>query len=267
MKVKICLAVVLSILFASQAFAGWAIKEVMRGTEGEEDTRTVFFQNNQIKMVEADETSIFDLKNGIFYLLNPEQKIYCSGTPSTLQKSVEEASSKMMEAQMKELPPEQREAYKKAIEQMKLQESKETPADKLQVEVKKSPETITVAGFQGKRYQVLVNGKPTEDLWISKEINLNDEIDVDKSISFFKAMSEPRQEAFFEASPEYIELMKQGYAIKSTQYDEMGSIVTEVVEAQKKQIPESEFRAPQDYRKVSVQEFFTQKMQAAAEQP
>ena len=261
MKGKICWAVSFMLLLASQAFAGWVIQESVQGPNGEKEIRTLFFQNNIIRINEADETSIFDLNDKIFYLLNPRQKVYCSGPPEALQQGAEKASSQVFEEQLKELPAEQREAYRKAMERLKRQSGQEAEPQKLEVEVKKAGATMTLAGFQAEQFQVMVNGEIVEDLWIAPAIRLQDEIDMDQSIAFFKALRGPGQQVIVEESPQYIKLTKAGYAVKSLQHDPQGTLVAEVMRAQRARIADSEFKVPSDYRKLSVEQYFIQNMQ------
>lgn len=261
MKVKGFFLVSIFLLLASQAFAGWVIEEVSGYPEGEKIRETIYFQKNKIKMVDSEQIMIFDLEKGMLYFLNPDREIYWGGTPEEFQKAMKEAMKlameQMLEEMLEEMAPEQREAYKQFMEEMEEETKEATPEKKVNVEVKKTSEKATVAGYSAQKYQVWVDGELKEELWISTEINLKDEIDLKKFVQFIEALSGPGEEEFYESSPEYMGLMKQGYPLRSIEYDqEEEQTVTEVAKVEKRQIPDSEFELPKSYRKVSIGEMW-----------
>jgi len=270
MKTKGLLSVSITLFLASQAFAGWVIEEVTMYGEGEKTTNITYLQKNRMKSVDS-EIMMFDLEKGMIYFLLPEREIYWSGTTEEYQKAMEEGSKQMEEAQLKKMTPEQREAYKQYKKKMEEEAKKQIPKKKVKVEVKKTSEKVTIAGYSGQKYQVWVDGKLKEELWICAKISPRDEIDLPKLVQFTKAMSGPgEEEDSYESSPEYMKLatyMEQGYRLKSVTYDEYGNkdYVTEAVKIEKKNIPNSEFEVPKSYHKLSAAEFISMMMQEGNE--
>lgn len=260
MKAKGFFLVSMLLLLTSQAFAGWVIEEVSGYPEEEEIRETTYFQKNRIKIVESEQTMmivIVDLEKGVLYFLNSDREIYWSGTPEEFQEGIKEAVKLQVEKMLKEMPPEQREAYEQFMEGMEEETKEPTAEKKLKVEVRKTSEMATVVGYSTQKYQVWVDGELKEELWISTEINLKDEIDLKKFVQFIKAASGPGEEELYESSPEYMGLMKQGYPLRSIEYDQgEEQTVTEVVKVEKRQIPDSEFEVPKSYRKVSIGEMW-----------
>lgn len=261
MKVKGFFLVSIFLLLASQAFAGWVIEEVSGYPEGEETRETIYFQKNKIKTVDSEQIMIFDLEKGMLYFLNPDREIYWSGTPEEFQEAMKEAMKlameKMLEKMLEEMAPEQREAYKQFMEGMEEETKEATPEKKVKVEVKKTSEKASVAGYSTQKYQVWVDGELKEELWISTEINLKDEIDLKKFVQFIQALSGAGEEESYESSPEYMGLMKQGYWLRSINYS-LGKkgTVREATKVEKKRVPDSEFEVPKSYRKVSIGEMW-----------
>lgn len=252
MKAKGLLLIFSTLLLASQAFAGWVIEEVTTNREGEKTTRITYIQNNRMKSVDS-EPMMFDLKKGMIYFFVPESKAYWSGTLEEYRKVMK----KMEEAQLKKMTPEQRAAYKQYKKKNEEEAKKPTPKKKFKVEVKKTSGKATIAGYSGQKYQVLVDGKLKEELWVCSKINIKDELDLNKFKQIMEAMRGPEAKKSYESSPEYMKLMEQGYPLKRLSYDKEGNKkrVTEAKKVEKKNIPDSELKAPKDYKKLSTAEF------------
>lgn len=255
MKARTLFLVFVVVMLASNAFAGWMITQATRDITGKKEDQTVYLQQNKVKTVMSDATMMFDLDKELLYLINPDKKVYWSGKPEDMKKSTEEAQKKMMEEQMKKVPPEQREAMKKYMEQMQAQ--KASPKKEVKVTVKKTGEKVTIAGYSGQKYQILVNGKLREETWIATKLkNVSDEFDRAKWEKFQKALTEMGgEEEPFSASREYLDLMEKGFSIKSISYYEEGEKSENVTtKVEKKKIPASEFQIPKGYKKVGMAE-------------
>ena len=151
---------------------------------------------------------------------------------------------------------------------MEDEAKKLTIKKKVKVDVKKTSDKATIAAYSGQKYQVLVDGKLKEELWVCAKINLKDEGDINKLNQLIEAMSGPGEEDnSYEHSTEYVKLMEQGYSLKSIEYDEEGNKedVTVAVKVEKKNIPNSEFEVPKGYRKLSAAEFIKRMMQEGNE--
>lgn len=255
MKAKALFLVFAAVLLASNAFAGWVITQTTQDITGKEEEQTVYLQQNKVKTVMPDGIMMFDLDKELLYLINPDKKAYWSGKPQDMKKSTEEAQKKMMEEQMKKVPPEQREAMKKYMEQMMAQ--KASPKKEVKVAVKKTGEKATVAGYSSQKYQILVNGKLREEMWLATKLkDVGAEFDRAKWEKFQKALTEMGgEEEPYSASREYLDLMEKGFSIKSVSYYEEGrkseNVTTKV---EKKKIPASEFQIPKGYKKVGMAE-------------
>ncbi|MCD6471837.1 DUF4412 domain-containing protein [Candidatus Aerophobetes bacterium] len=254
MKAKVILSLFIVLFLTSQAFAGWMVESVNRDTNGEETTEILYVQKNKMKSVGPEMIMITDLDKNLLYIVNPkpEFKIYWSGTPEEMRKGIEEMTKQMEEAYLKNMSPEQREQYKQYKESMK--EKPKEPATKKKFEVKKTSEKAIVAGYPTRKYQVWVNGELKEELWISSKIKIKDEIDLNKLEKFKEAMSGPEEEESYESSPEYMALMEQGIPLKSINYSNQGNSVNEVKKVEKRKIPDSEFKVPKGYKKISLLE-------------
>ena len=258
MKEKGLFFAFITLFLASQAFAGWVVEEVSSYGGEEKTTDINYIQQNKVKSV-GSRTTIIDLEKGIFYFLIPQRETYWSGTPEEFRKLMNEGKKMMEEQQLKSMTPEQREAYKQYMKQR--EEEDKTVAPKQKVEVKKTSEKAKIAGYSGQKHEVWVDGKLKEELWVCADIMPLDEIDIKKLEQFFETMKEPDEdEGSYESSPEYEKIatyMEQGYKLKNITYDEYGmeKLVREAVKIEKKNIPDSEFEVPKNYKKLNDEEF------------
>lgn len=267
----LCLVGVALVLTASPAFAGWVVEEVSGTRESGEEVTVLYVEGNRIKIVGSD-IMIFDVNKNRFAFLLPEQKIYTSGSPEDLAKQTQMASEqmeqmrKMQEQYLQQLPPDQREMVRKQMQSMMQPET--SRGTEIALEIKETSEKAEVAGYSARKYQVIVNGDLAEELWISDQIDVAGEIDLDKLYNLMDSMRGPMAEQSYESSPEYRGLMKKGLRLKSVDYtvEYAGAHgeLTEVRKAEKKAIPDSEFQIPEGYREVQFREFMN--AQAAAEE-
>ena len=254
MKAKALFLVFVAVLLASNAFAGWVLTQTTQYGEKEKEEQTLYFQQNKVKIVMSEGTMMFDLDKGLLYFINHDKKLYWAGKPEDMKKGTEGAQKMMMEEQMKNMPPEQREAMKKYMEQMQPQ--KTAPKKEVKVTVKKTSEKVTIAGYSGQKYQVLVNGKLRTEEWIAAKVNVADEVDRVKWEKFQKALvGMGGEKESYSVSKEYLDLMMKGFPVKSiSYYEEDEKSVDQVTKAEKKKIPASAFQIPKEYKKVSLAE-------------
>jgi hypothetical protein len=272
MKIKTTalLSAFITLFLASEVLGGWVTEEVTTYGEGARDTTISYVQKNKVMVVNS-ETMVFDFEKGMLYFLVREHKVYWSGTPEEWLQSMEEGQKQMEEAQLKKMTPEQREAYSQYTKQMNQEAEKPTPREEIEVEVKRTSEQATIAGYSGRKYQVWVDGKLKEELWVCAEIDPQDEIDLHKLEpqdeidlhkleEFTKAMGGLSEEGSYESSPEYMKIatyMEQGLVLRSVTYDEEGTReqVSETTRLENKNIPASEFNVPEGYKRLSTAEF------------
>jgi len=179
------------------------------------------------------------------------------GIRQALAPKIEEAMKKMQES-VDKMPPEQRkvveQTMKTQMEQLK-QASKDCP-EPPPVEVRKTDQRETVAGYSAVRYDVLTNGKPQSELWVAKDIPMGKDLDVKKLEQFSTQMAKlaactsQGQGNLFHSDPIW-KIANEGYPVRIHSSD--GRTV-EVTKAESKAIPATEFQPPADFTKKTLQE-------------
>lgn len=243
---KALLAALLILGLAAPASAGWLINEKSEGV-----INSLYFQNNQVRDQSAESISIMDLAKGRLILINPNAKTYWTGPFSDMLKMRDQAMSQMQE-QLKQLPPEQREVAQKAMQE--AMGKKDGPRPKVQV--KKTGQSAVIAGFKAQKYEIWSDGQLREEQWIAPAIATSKELDTKKMREMMAAFAQAGGENSYETDPAVQALWSKGYPVKVVSHLDGETMVREVVQAQKKDLPASLFAAPQGYRKVELMEIF-----------
>jgi len=243
---KALLAALLILVLAAPASAGWLINEKSEGV-----TNSLYFQNNQVRDQSAESISIMDLAKGRLILINPNAKTYWAGPFSDMLKMRDQAMSQMQQ-QLKQLPPEQREVAQKAMQE--AMGKKDGPRPKVQV--KKTGQSAVIAGFKAQKYEIWSDGQLREEQWIAPAIATSKELDTKKMREMMAVFAQVGGENSYETDPAVQALWSKGYPVKVVSHLDGETMVREVVQAQKKDLPASLFTAPQGYRKVDLMEMF-----------
>ena len=287
----ICL-VLMGLLPAAEANAGWVVEHVTRsqgapaaGT-GRQDRQVFTMSNNRMKtaMVAAtgkpESAFIVDLEAQTLSMVDYEKRTVATGaiqeyieamrdTMQGMTGQMAEAMKQMQEA-LKDMPPEQR----KMMEQMMGKSMPSggpagaPPAEACRqpnTEVRPTGQTARIAGFQAVRYDVLEDGKLTQELWLSKAITAWQEIDLKKLERFSSEMAKAMESLpgcgrgrGRGAGPDPYDptwkLVSEGYAVRTVSHGRDITIVTEILKAENRAVPLTEFQVPAGFKRQSFKE-------------
>lgn len=286
----ICLSV-LALLPAGHAEAGWVIEEVVRAstgaTGGGQERQVLTLSANRMKTTTLDRTGqpmaafILDLEAQTVTSVEYAQRTAATGTVREYAESLQGATQamggqmaeamKQMQEALQDMPPEQRQM----MEQMMRQSTpggappRGTPAGEAcrepKVEVRRTGQTARIAGFQATRYDILEDGKLAEELWLSKAITAWQEIDPQKLERFGQAMAKAmeglpgcgrdraRRVGADPADPAR-QLATEGYPVRTVDRRAGGGAVVEVVKAESRSVPPTDFQAPVGFKRQSFKE-------------
>jgi uncharacterized protein DUF4412 len=165
---------------------------------------------------------------------------------------------KELEAQLKDLPPEQRRAIEAMLKQA---QQSSAPAPKPEdcvpdkVDVKGTGKRVTVAGYDASGYQVFSNGEFDSEVYIAPAITAVREIDPKKLerlvTEMMKALPQcPKRGGMIGSDPMW-KLMKDGYPVRSVGKD---GATTEVVKAESRSLGANEFEPPSGFARKTLKE-------------
>ncbi len=247
-----------------EASAGWVIDQAAKG-DSEGHKHQVMFQANQMKWVvlgsdgKPVSASIMDLNAETLTHVNYREQTYLSATVQEYvqmsQDAMKKASSAMEEA-MKKMPPEQRKKMEEMMGSRMSQGSQACPEPK-KYEFRKTGQDATIAGYQAVGYEMVVDGKPKSELWVAKDITAWKELDPKKLERFMTDLTKtiprcgPGQKGQAGLGRDQAwKLASAGYPVRTV--DREGQTKMEVVKAESRSIPASEFQPPANFAKKTL---------------
>ncbi len=235
--------------FASTLFSGWIIKEKEEYKNSGEPPKTVitYFQNNMIKTDDGQFITIYNFNKETIAIINKGSKIYWSGSLNDFIKENKKTMKEMMKKMTEGMTPKEKEEFEKMMKPEKKNYS---------VRIEKTSKKEKIAGYEGVKYNVYVDGKLKEEIWISDKIDVSKEVDLKKIRDFNTRLREALNgEMAYDDTPEYEKLMYKGYDLKKLVVSSFGvELSKEAIAIEKKNIPSSEFTVPSGYKKVSLSE-------------
>ncbi|MGI9534100.1 MAG: DUF4412 domain-containing protein [Thermodesulfobacteriota bacterium] len=229
---------------------------------GKKDKGVLLIQNN--KMLFKDTTNnvstLFDFDKDQMIVLDHNKKTYTVIDPKEFVKAVEEYTVKMEEYRKKHLenlPPEQRELVEKMIKEREAESGLQRNT-KIVISVKNTEQTEKIAGYTSKKYDVMYNENLNEEIWLTNDLNIQKELDINKMSSLmneFKKVNKRLGDNSVKNEDAFINLFKEGgFPMKTIDHSFGESVyVEEVVDVNQKDIPVTEFDLPKGYEERTVQ--------------
>ena len=250
--------------------AGWVI-ELISHNGGHTNKLQMTFQDNKMKSVTFGEKGspenavIFDVEAQTMTNIDYGRKQVMVGSTTDFKKMMEGAQSamakarKQMEAQMKNMPPEQRLMMEQMMKERmpamaaQPQDCPEPP----KTEIRATGDQETIAGFATSGYDVLENGQLKSQVWIAEDIAIRDEFDIAKMQQLAETMAstqpcQTRQQGGGFQNKGVWELTKQGFPARIV--DKKGSDKTEIVSAERQTVAAEEFIAPKGFQTQSMKQ-------------
>lgn len=247
--VKIGLALALWLGLAAVAQAGWVIE--FKEAQGPVGPSAYYAQDNMIRQEMGQLAVVMDLNKEWLYYLNLAKQVYWEGPAAQMESAVKSEVQGQIETMLENLPPEQREAVREAMNQSQAEQS--SPEKEAKIEVKKGKGTAVIAGHKCVQYQVFSDGELAVELWLAKSVNLADEVDSEKSAKLSAQMAGKGRGGPMN-SPEVQALYDQGFPLRQVIYS-MGLPTTiEATKAEKASLPASLFKVPEGFKKVEFME-------------
>ena len=252
----------LFVLLTYTSFSGIVMDQVRyeQKNSGKKDKGVLLIQNN--KMLFKDTTNnvstLFDFDRDQMVVLDHNKQTYTVIDPKVFVKEVEAYTKKMEELRKKHLenlPPEQREMVEKMI---KEREAENMQNKQIIISVKDTEQTEKIAGYDSKKYDVLYNENLNEEIWMTKDLNIQNELDTNKMSNLmteFKKVNKRLGDNSVKNEEAFINLFRNGgFPMKTVDHSFGDSVyVEEVIAVNKKDIPKSEFDLPTGYEERTIQ--------------
>jgi len=264
--------------WAAEASAGWFIEQVVRGA-GADTRQQMLVQANMLKtVIHGDDgrpsfAFMLDLNAQTITQIDYHERRYVTGpirefsemmgrmTASMTQHMAE--AMKHMQESLKQMPPEQRKMMEEMMRSRMLQAP--PPAKECReptVELRKRNERATIAGYPAVRYDVLSDGRLQSEIWVTPALDVWQEVDVETLGQFSTEMARVagrcatgrRARGIPGEDPSW-KLIGEGYPVRMIHKgDANADIVVEVVRAEKRSFPATEFQPPPGFARKTFRE-------------
>jgi hypothetical protein len=260
-------------MWTSQVSAGWVIDQVIKEKEWHQQ---VIVQENHIKVTVLNKKKM--PKNAVIMNLDTEtitQVDYDSEQYTTaalqeyrqfvqtFQRSVLPALTEVKkrgQEQIQALPPEQREKIEQMLGSQSPTAGQAAPdcPEPPPTEMRETEQKDTIAGYEARRYDLLVDQKPQSELWIAKDITISRELDAEKMARFSAELAKlatcnpavGRRDLFSDGLS--WQVINEGYPVRIVRPDDKRMI--EVVKAETRTVPASEFQPPSGFRATPLRD-------------
>ncbi len=250
------------------AEAGWIIDQASQGG-ADAGQQQVVLQANRMKTLvrgadgKPNTAFIVDLDAETITLVNYEERTYVTGTVEEYAQMIGGARQAMagamkeMQEALKDAPPEQR----RMIEQMMRSQPGQSRAStqdcpERRVELRRTGQSATIAGYQAIRHDLVVDGKPDSEIWTAAKITAWRELDPARLERFMTRMATmgchaTQGQGVFGSSS--WRLSNEGYPVRTVDRSGHGGTI-EVVKAENRAVAPSEFTPPPGFQRQTFRE-------------
>lgn len=228
----------------------------------EKQTGNIMIQNNKLRFNDLDSnySSIIDIKNDKIILIDHNRKTYISTSINEYLSEVEKKKRQMekdMKNHLSSLPPDQQETVKELMKKNHLNSEHQ---GRSKIDVRKTDLVSKIAGEEAEKYEIYIDGKLNEEIWITKRADLRSEIDfaeISKMIKNFKLMGNTTTADNLLHVDEYTELFEKGFPVKSVDHS-FGKVVyiEEVTDIKTEEFQEEKFQPQSDYSEKPIESLF-----------
>lgn len=232
------------VLLLGTAEAGWVIQAESSGGNMSAVQETTWFQKEKIRTEGGDVAHIMDFATRRVYWIDMKQRKYSSMTMEEFKQFLRD-SMRQADAAMEEM------------RKMGIQVPGQPAVTRGKVTVGTGP-GATVAGYACDGYRVSVGGRLSEEIWVTRKIDLTSEMggkmkrefeDLEREIRKMGTALKPEA-----ADPEYAKIYENGYPMRIL--DKGSGFAREVTRVERKDISADTFMEPKGYAKVPFNDLY-----------
>ncbi len=264
MEKRFGLTLILVVFSLHAVFAGWVVTQLSYDSDEGRDagkTEKIYLQDNRMKIVQEGMQVVFDNNTGQFMLINSSKKTYWQGSLQDYHDQLSELFMKTLETQLERVPEEKREAtrtmYENMLEQM-IDPGKgfEQNLQQMSLTINETGATEQIANVPNILYSVQVNGVKRQELWLPKKNRIANEFDMKTYQQKFTGFTQQgiSEENAWMLKPEYQQLLKEGFPMKTVTFKSGYESIVEVVDIEKEEMDEAFFKAPEGFTKGTLEE-------------
>lgn len=235
------------------ADAGWVVEwkntAVKKEGRGEPNKSTAYISGDKQRIDQDHVSTIYDYRKGTFTLLNPARKFFWSGTMKDYVAKSYARRGKAIQQRM---------GTKTGSTEVPVIDKKSLP----ELKIERMKEEKEIAGHTAHKYEVLVDGKVFQELWVAEGLDLTKDLDPERMTKYqqerargFLGHAADYHNALY-LSDAYLKLLRKGYTLQKNTYHIAGSFEQLATSIRETDVDSSRFETPEDYRRVRLSDIF-----------
>jgi len=268
MKKSIALIAILTLLVVSlKVSAGWVITQRITSDDNDIQYETLLIEDNKLKSTGSDMPFIFDLNTGDLYIMDAEKRVYWSCNISEYRETMKKTMKTITGEVLANMPEEQVKMYGAMFESMldMWDKPSKEKIDKININIKDLGKSEEICGYATKKYDIYVNEEVMEQIWVSDDLDISDDLDTKVFANTIKEIAPiSEDDENYESTDAYIDLWGKGFPLRSI--DDYDGTRTEVIKIDQKDIDHSEFAPPPDYQRIEIEDMIRQEMMSGGDE-
>ena len=258
MKKLIVTVNIVLIFFVSicELSAGWIIYEKSHQSDLKSFSNFKYYiQDQKLKLEEEGLTTIFNLQKQTITFIVPHRSLYWTGFFIDYKKEFKESLQKSFQKRLEQIPDTQKEMAQATFDYYieSIEDTLRSEQDFLDMAIINTGKKDKIAGFNASMYGLFVNKNLKEEIWISEEIQINNEFDMVRFNDLLKQMGNSMVgELNYQASNSFARLLQKGLLMKTVEYGYDINYTTEVYKVKQKVLDESVFQIPSGFEKTDL---------------
>ncbi len=235
--------------------AGWYITEQSHDKFGNRSFSSTFIRDSIIRFDHPTSISIMNLNDTSVTLIFAQHRAYWHGTVAQLNRTTSHMALEQLTKLLAYAPEQKKQEIKKAIAAFKKKQTLPDSARNFpQVQVINTGRHDTLLGFETTVYKIVIDSTLKQMVWVTRQVHPYHDSDINKILSFSRAMSPFAIENSLGHSKAYMALLRSGYILKSINYSSDGNtLVTTVTKIKRTKIPPAIFQIPPGYVESSLE--------------
>ncbi|NVO18207.1 MAG: hypothetical protein HXX13_00810 [Bacteroidetes bacterium] len=245
----------LIVLFSHSAFAGWILTGRYLDQNGKTIMQRYFIQDYNVKFEQYDIIYTFNLKTHTLILVDPVRLLYYKGTIEKYIEGCLRQKNERLQKLMEEIPADQREEYKTKYSAQFAGFGKPVQVTKDSISIVPLDDSLKVFGKATDKYEIRLNNRKAEELWISPALLINAQFDWRAFLYFISVLEPDNMPLQYMASNPYLDLLGTGFPVRRILVFNGYRNDFQINKAEEKVIPGYEFGIPALCKEVPVSQW------------
>jgi len=239
------------------AIAGWIITGRYIDTEGNTILKKYFIEGDDVKVERYNLIYSFNLKTEQIILVDPINLLYVKTDFKSYVAKLKEMRAQNLKALLSIIPESEKDSlelkYKTSIDEMFYLSQNIIEG----MSIIQTSDSMRFLGYQSAKYNISINGLKKEELIISAEVNIFQNSDARKFLSFIYLLEPEDKTINYQATDLYRETFGEGTVLRRFIFD--GGFRTEwqINLIEKKEIPDYEFFKPDLCKELTLDKWLS----------